>query len=84
MRRKPPARVVAIAGSLKPDLITQAELVAISKLQETEWLASRMAQQAVLNLEMRVQHGATTQPGELRFDTELRMVRSRKQKAGGE
>lgn len=83
-RRKPPARVVGIAGKHSRGLVTQAELRAICDLQEAEWIASRAAQKAILNLEDSLSHGVPEEPGELAFDRELRMVRSRKQKAGGE
>lgn len=80
--RKPPQRVVAIAGVLRDDVVTQAELTIVSSLQEAEWIASRAAQQAVLRVEARLQSGGKIERGKLGFDRQLRMVRSRK--AGGE
>ena len=46
-------------------------------------LTARAAHLAIETLERRLIHGAQIQDGELYFDRELKMVRSRKRKASG-
>ena len=74
--RKPP--VVASRGRAVPDVITQAELHELAELQDAEWLASRVSQKASMDLEARIAHGATIEPGPLTWDRERNMARSRK------
>jgi len=82
--RKPPAKVRSIQGPYAQDRITRADLVEISKLQADAWSAEQLAHEAVLNIEVRLRQGAALEDGDLYFDQDLRMVRSRKQAAGGE
>ena len=77
--RKPP--VVAIRGRAIPDVITQAELHELAELQDAEWLASRVSQKASMDLEARIAHGATIEPGPLTWDKERNMARSRKSRS---
>ena len=74
--RKPP--VVAIRGTTGPDVITQNELRELAALQDAEWLASRVSQKASMDLEARIAHGATIEPGLLMWDAERNMARSQK------
>lgn len=80
--RKPPRRVVSIKGGHLDDVVTQEQLADLSQLQQAEWIASRLAQKAALEIEARIKEGAVIEHGPLGFDERLRMVRSRK--AGGE
>lgn len=78
MKRKPASRVVAIRGRCSLDVVTQAELAAVSALQAAEWQASQAAHKAVFQILTRLQHGAEIEAGTLEFDPDLRMVRSKK------
>lgn len=66
-----------------PGTITQRELSELANLQEAEWLASRIAQEAILDVEKRIGRRAQIEPGPLHFDENLRMVRSKKQEGAG-
>lgn len=81
--KKPPSKVRSIAGQHEPDVITQRDLSRVAELQAAEWLAANNAHKAVLQIQARLLHGARIEPGELSFDSELRMVR-RKGKVMGE
>jgi hypothetical protein len=75
-KRKPP--VVAIKGTVRPDLVTQTDLTEIAELQASVWQVERAVHLAVERLRNRVFQGATVEDGELVFDWELKMVRRRK------
>jgi hypothetical protein len=83
--RKPPSRVVDMAGKpLRPGTISQAELQEIARLQDAEWLASRIAHQAIIALEERLDAKEHVEPGDLKYDRAKRMVRTRRELASGE
>lgn len=81
--KKPPAKIVSIAGQLDEDIVTQKELAEISDMQAAEWVAAQSAHRAVLRLIERLKAGAKIEDGTLTFDRELRMVRSRKKAGAG-
>lgn len=74
-QRKPPAKVKAIKGDFRPDVISQEELRNAAELQATVWLAEKNAREAVQKIEARILAGATLEPGELTFDQDLQMAR---------
>ena len=80
MTRKPP--VVAIRGGHVRDLVTQADLRQLATLQALEWEAQRATQKVAMEIERRIAHGAGVEAGEFGFDAELKMARTRKEKAG--
>jgi RNA polymerase-interacting CarD/CdnL/TRCF family regulator len=80
MNRKPP--VVAIRGNAVRDVVTQSDLRALSALQSAEFAASRAMQKASLEIEARLAHGAIIEVGNLVFDDDRKMARTRKVKAG--
>jgi hypothetical protein len=80
MKRRPP--VVAIRGTAARDVVTQADLRALSALQSAEFAASRAMQKASLEIEARLAHGALLELGELTFDEERKMARTREMKTG--
>lgn len=80
MKRKPP--VVAITGEHRSDVVTQEDLNTLSDLQAAEWRAQRATQRAAMKIEQRIGHGARVEPGRMEFDGDLRMARTRKERAG--
>jgi hypothetical protein len=73
-RKKPTTALVSMPSST----ITQEDLAEISRLQAAAWQAHRLAVQATEQLERKIRHGATVEEGQLAWDAELGMVRSRK------
>jgi hypothetical protein len=73
-RKKPTTALVPLPSST----VTQDDLAEISRLQAAAWQAHRLAVQATDQLERRLRHGATVEDGQLAWDSELGMVRSRK------
>lgn len=78
--KKPP--VVAIRGSYQPDVIAQSDLIHAADLQAAVWLAEKAARECVQRIEERCARGATIEDGEMIFDRDLQMARSRKRKEG--
>lgn len=72
----------AIKGEYAPDLITQAELLNAAELQATVWMAEKNARECVQGIERRIEQGARIEPGNMIFDRELQMARSKKRKDG--
>lgn len=83
-KRKPPSKVVALRGEHKLDVVLQAELAEMEKAQLVEWEANRRAHLLSERIRARIEHGARVQDGKLYFDKASGLVRTRKQKAGGE
>lgn len=79
-RRKPASKMLSLAGrpGSEPDTVSQVELREAAELQATVWLAEKQAREAVQRIQFRLDHGARVEPGELVFDGELQMVRTRK------
>lgn len=77
-RRQPRQKVRAISGEHKNDVITQEDLCHVSTLQAAEWLAADAAHKANCHLSNRLRLGAQIEAGNLTYDRELRMVRTRK------
>lgn len=75
--------MASIAGQFSPDIVKQSELRRIADLQAAEWVASQAAHKAVLRVMDRLRSGASVEPGEFYFDTDLKMARSRKAKTAG-
>lgn len=83
--RKPPHKsVVAMRGDFQKSIVTQDVLKELETAQRVEWRASKRAALLSEKVKSALQHGATVEPGELYFDTDLEMVRSTHKKAGGE
>lgn len=82
--KKPQGKVLSISGEFQQDVIHQSDLEGASQLQAAAWQAEQTAQEAVLRIESRLRNGARFEDGDLVFDEELRMVRTKRQKAGGE
>lgn len=82
VKKKPPARVVAIKGEFSEDVITQAELTVAAELQAAVWLAEGEAREAVQDIERRLKHGASIQSGGMTFDRHLKMARRKQRKDG--
>ena len=77
--RKPP--VVEINGSgHRPDVISDDDLRNLAELQAFAWRAERAAQDAVASIERRILHGARIDSIDWYWDSDLRMVRSRKER----
>lgn len=74
--------VRSIKGSFAPDKVTQEELRQAAEFQATVWLAEKQAREIVQGIEARLNQGATIEPGEMTFDRELQMARSRKEETG--
>jgi hypothetical protein len=82
-KKKDQARVVSIQGAHKQDIISQEELRQAADLQAAEWLTAQSVQKSILRLLDRIENNAALiEDGSLEFDRELRMVRSKKEKAG--
>lgn len=64
-----------IQRAYRQDTITQADLADCAAKQEATWLAERLAQKTLFDLEGRLLHGATIESGRLTFDARLRMTR---------
>lgn len=76
--KKPPGKVTAIHGAFAADIVTESDLKYVSELQAAAWRAEKDAQEATLLIESRILHGAIVEDCNLHFDSELRMVRTRK------
>jgi hypothetical protein len=80
--RKPPQKVQAInRKQVEPDRISQEELRQASELQLTVWHAERQCREYILSLNRRIQEGAAVDDGELSWDADNQMVRSRRKEA---
>lgn len=76
---QPQSRVVTIdRGNAPRDRVDQKHFVKLSKLQATEWTIQQKLQREIEETAARIQAGAEVEDGDLYFDLELRMVRSRK------
>ena len=85
--RKPSEKesnVVGLRGDYRSEVVSQEVLRELEHLQRLEWIASRQAALASERLRSALAQGATIEEGALYYDRELKMVRSRKQAAGGE
>lgn len=81
MQRKGPGKVLTLSGkTFNPGSVSQAELRYVAKLQAVAWQASDAAIATRDRLKDKIQSGASVEPGDLRFDAELGMVRTRKEK----
>lgn len=69
--------------SHEPDRITQQELRHAAELQAAVWLAEKAAREYVQHLEARLTHGAEVEPGEMVFDRQLQMARSKRASGDG-
>jgi hypothetical protein len=77
--RKLPGKVTSIDGKqVTVDVISQKELSAGAELQITAWRIERECQEYMKLLATRFSHGATVEAGDLQWDSENEMVRSRK------
>ncbi len=83
--RKPPGKVRSIDGKLPAaDVVSQDELEHGSEMQLTVWHAEKQCRECIKLLARRIEEGAAIEDGPLAWDIDNEMVRSRKQKAGGE
>ncbi len=77
-----PMKVAAIRGEHRPDVVRDEDLEIVSELQAEAWKAEKRAQRATEQLRARISHGARVEAKRYRWDAELGMVRSRKERAG--
>lgn len=80
MPRKRMARVLPIDGVNTPyeDVISEIDLEAVEDLQRAEWRAQRALQRAVERIEARIRQGARVEASQRYWDSELKMVRTRR------
>lgn len=83
IKRRGPSSVVRFEQSAKPKRVTQTEIAEISMLQASAFQAEQVMQRAILKIEQRIQRGAVVEDGPLMFDSELRMVRTKKSEGLG-
>lgn len=74
------AKTAAAARWAKP--ITQADLTRQADLQAAEWEVDRMAQMGAEEINIRLEGGATVNPGKLTFDVKHKRVTASKKVAG--
>lgn len=67
-------------GSFTHEIVTQEQLLELETAQRVEWAASRRAALLSEKVLAGLERGATLEEGPLYFDSELKMVRSKKQK----
>lgn len=80
VRKKPPTKVTTITRRrFKRDLVTQRDLKELSDLQAAEFVVSQSMQKLALTIFDRVESGAEIEGGDLTFDLELRMARTRRE-----
>ena len=78
---KKPNNIAFISGAKSDDVVTDEDLRRLSTLQATAWAAHLAATDAVKALESRLRLGARVEATEFYWDADLRMVRSKKERA---
>lgn len=77
--RKPPVQAIR-GGAVGPDVVTQRDLQSLTNLQDAEWYAGQAAHDAAREIQRRIAHGATVEPGPLTFESARKMARSKREK----
>lgn len=78
VRRKGPLSVIAIV----PPPISQSRLRSAGQLQAIAWQAHLAAHESLAAIKRDISRGAMVEPGEMEYNAELGMVRTRKVKVG--
>ena len=81
--KSPAARVSAISGQHRPDVVSQGELQELENLQRMQWSIDKRAALMSEAVKTRIQHGAKVEPGVLYFDSQLEMVRTVRKEGSG-
>lgn len=75
-------KVASIRGDHKEDLVRDEDLEAVALLQAEAWKTEKLAQRATEALRYRILAGARVVSKRYYYDSELGMVRSRKEGTG--
>lgn len=76
--KKPMKRVIALRGEYQQETITQEQLRDLEAAQRAEWLTAKKAALLSERIKAAMLHGAVVEDGELYFDQELEMVRTKR------